>query len=229
MDDNINVSIKASADDKSLSANIEGDQEAIKRFFSGIVPDFVKDGVGIISDNVKLWRFSNQINIIKKAQKMIEDSGIPKRKIPLKVLTPIIEHSSLEEDPVMQEKWANMLANAATGKQEVSPNYAAILNELSSIEVFVVDKIFNEASQENDYKTRKLIQFSKIQMQEMLNISEEKADLLIENLFRLNLLQPPGAKGGSMGNFPLALRTNDIFEFTTLGYQFAKACKWGSE
>lgn len=226
MDDIITVSIKASAEDKSISAKMEGDQETIAKFFSGIVPDAIKNGAGILNDNVRYWRFSNQIKIIEKTQKLIEDSKLEKKFIPLKVLAPIIEHSSLEEDPTVQEKWANMLANAATGKQEVSPNYAAILNELSSIEVFILDKIYNNASQETDYKKRKLIQFDKLQLKNLLKIDEKKSDLIVENLFRLNLLQTPGSRGASMGNYPLALRTNEIFEFTTLGYEFVKACRW---
>ena len=225
-DNKLQIGVKVSAEDKTITAGVQGNQDAIAKFFSGIVPDFVKDGVGILSDQVKLWRWTNQINIIKKAQRKIEESGLEKKQIPLKVLVPIIENSSLEQDENMQEKWANMLANAATGNVEISPNYAAILNELSPIEVSILEKIYSEVNKEADYAKRREFQFDASKLQSMLSISAEKMDLIIENLFRLNVLQSPAGKGAMLGNFPFALRTTKVFEFTTLGYEFVKACNW---
>lgn len=225
-DNKLQVGIKVSAEDKTITASIQGNQDAITKFFSGVVPDFIKDGVGILSDQVKLWRWSNQINIITKAQRKIEESGLDKKQIPLKVLVPIIQNSSLEQDENMQDKWANMLANAATGNVEISPNYAAILNELSPIEVSILDKIYQEVNKESDYQKRKSFQFDASKLQSILSITEEKMDLIVENLFRLNVLQSPAGQGVMLGNFPFALKTTKVFEFTTLGYEFVKACNW---
>lgn len=224
--DEIQLGIEISGEDKAIKAGIKGDQDAVSKFFSGIVPDFIKDGVGILSDQVKLWRWSNQINIIKKAQAKIEASGLNKKQIPLKVLVPIIQNSSLEQDENMQDKWANMLANSATGSIEVSPNYAAILNELSPIEVVILDKIYQEVNKEADYQKRKALQFDATKLKSMLNVTEEKMDLIIENLFRLNVFQSPAGQGVMLGNFPFVLRTTKLFEFTTLGYEFVRACNW---
>ena len=225
-DNKIQLGVKVSADDKTITADIQGNQDAVNNFFNGIVPDFIKDGVGILSDQMKLWRWSNQIEIIKKAHAKIEASGLPKRQVPLKVLVPIIENSSLEEDPNMQEKWANMLANAATGNVEVSPNYTAILNELSAVEVSILEKIYSEVNNESDYSKRRELQFDASKLKTMLSITDEKMDLIIENLYRLNLLQAPAGHGLSMGEYTYILRTTKIFEFTTIGYEFVKACTW---
>lgn len=143
--DKIRLEAKISTEDKTITAGIQGDQIAVNKFFNGIVPDFIKDGIGILSDQVKLWRWNNQMEIIKKANIKIESSDLTKRQIPLKVLVPIIQNSSLEEDLNMQNKWSSMLANAATGNVEVSPNYVAILNELSVVEVFILEKIYTRA------------------------------------------------------------------------------------
>ena len=225
-DNKLQIGIRISAEDKTITAGVQGDQDAITKFFNGIVPDFIKDGVGILSDQVKLWRWINQVNIITKAQKIIEESGLDKKQIPLKVLVPIIQNSSLEQDENMQNKWANMLANAVTGNVEVSPNYAAILNELSPIEVSILDKIYQEVNKEADYQKRKSFQFDTNKLKAMLNITEEKMDLIIENLYRLNLLHAPAGHGIAVGEYKSALRTTKIFEFTTLGYEFVKACNW---
>lgn len=225
-DDKISLGIKVSAEDNTVSAGIQGDQKAINDFFNGILPEFIKDGTGIINDHVKFWRWNLQMNIIKKTQEKITSSGLSKKQVPLKILVPIIQNSSLEEDPTIQNKWSNMLANAVTGKVDVSPNYAAILNELSTIEVSILDRIYLEVNKESDYQKRKLMQFDAEKIRLMLTISEDKMDLIIENLYRLNLFQSPAGQGAMLGNFPFALRTNKVFEFTTLGYEFVKACTW---
>lgn len=212
--------------DKSVGLEIEGDKKVISEFFEGIVPGFIKDGLGIVSDQVAWWRFKNQVNISKKAQGKITASGLKKQQVPLKVLAHIFQSSSFEEDVDMQEKWANLLANAATGKIDVSPNYPAILNELSPIEVKILDNVFNEASKELDYQKRKTMQFSSIKLQEKFGLNEAKMDLIIENVYRLNLFQSPAGQGFLQGDSYVALRTTKIFEFTTLGYEFVRACRW---
>ncbi|MFA6535097.1 MAG: Abi-alpha family protein [Candidatus Babeliales bacterium] len=224
--DDIKLKVKASFGDQSLGASIQGDEEVVSKFLSGIVPGFIKNGVGIINDNVAFWRFKNQVNIIKETEKTIASSGLKKQQVPLKVLYPIFQNASLEEDPNMQKKWANLLANAATGNNEITPSYGAILNELSPIEVAILDKVFDEANSEADYQNRKNMQFSSIKIQEIFGITEKKSDLIIENIFRLNLFQPPADRGFLHGNFYIALRTTKVFEFTTLGYEFVKACRW---
>jgi len=162
----------------------------------------------------------------KKVKKKIEQSGLQKKQIPLKVLVPILEHSSLEEDSDLQDKWANMLANAISGNKKISPNYVAILSELSSVEVGLLDKLHNEASQIPDYDKRKNLQFGRENICKILSIEVQVADLIIENLIRLGLCQSPAGSGISVGNYKFALRTTEIFEMTSLGYEFVSVCKW---
>lgn len=205
---------------------IEASKEEVQGFFNSIIPDFVRDAGGILSDNVRFWRWQNQVSIVKKVKEKIEQSGLPKQQIPLKILVPILEHSSLEEDSELQEKWANMLANAISGSKEISPNYVAILSELSSVEVGLLDKLHNEASKINDYDKRKDLQFGRDNICKILGIEVPTADLIIENLIRLGLCQSPAGSGISVGDYKFSLRTTAIFEMTSLGYEFVSSCKW---
>ena len=222
----IKIGGQLTSGDKTISVNVQGEQDAVNKFFNGIVPEFIKDGVGILSDQLKFWRWKNQVSIIKNAQAKIESSGLTKKQIPLKVLVPIIQNSSLEEEDSMQEKWANMLANAVTGRTDISPNYAGILNELSTVEVKLLEQIYKESIKEADYHKRKNIQFDTSKVMKFLSVDDQKMDLIIENLYRLNLLQPPAGGGIKVGEYKFALRTTKIFEFTTLGYEFVKSCSW---
>lgn len=223
---NLKIRVQISDGNKSVALELESAQKVMSEFFEGLVPDFIKDGFGIVGDQVAWWRFRNQVGIVKKAKELIAASGLKKKQIPMKVLERILNKSSLEEDVAMQEKWANLLANVATGKIEVSPNYPAILDELSPIEVKILDDVFNEASKELDYQKRKTMQFSSIKLQEKFGMNEKKVDLIIEDMYRLNLFQSPYGRGISQGGSYVALRTTKTFEFTTLGYEFVRACRW---
>ncbi len=209
-------------------AEIEASENEVKEFFNGIVPECVKEFGGLLADKVRFWRWSNQVDIIREAKVKIEASGLERKQVPLKVLLPILENSSLEEDELLKNKWSNLLANAISGNKEINPNYPEILKELSPLEVFILDKVYDEACKEADYSKRNEMQYSKQKICEAFKLSSEQADLIVENLFRLNLLRPPAGHGIMVGQYKYALRTTEIFEMTTLGFNFVNACKWGN-
>jgi hypothetical protein len=208
------------------NAEIEASQEEVSAFLEKVIPNFVLESGGILSDTVRFWKWKNQINIIKKAKSIVENSKLDKKQVPLKILLPIMENSSLEEEAIIQDKWANILANAITASKDITPNYAEILKELSVLEVVILDKLFDKSNKENDYEKRKQLQFSKQKTSEIFKLSSEQADLIIENLYRLNLCQAPAGHGIAVGQYKFALRTTEVFEFTTFGYYFVQACKW---
>ena len=207
-------------------AEVEATENEIKAFFNGVVPDFVKQTGGILSDTVRFWRWKNQVAIVLKAKKVLEEKGLNKQAVSLKVLVPLIDASSLEEDKSMQAKWANLLANAISGVMEIKPNYVAILKELSPVEVLVLDKLYDAVIVETDLKKRFLMQFSKEKIVEWLKLGEDTTNLLIENLFRLNLCRMPGSTGMTFGeNMRVAVITTDVFEITATGFDFVRACR----
>lgn len=210
---------------QTQQAELEASKDEIAAFFDGVIPKFVKDGGGILSDTVRYWRFKNSVRIVNNAKELILNSGLKKQEVPLKVLLPILENATLEEENDMQNKWSNLLANAITATKNISPNYAEILKELSPLEVALLDKIYDEIKDKR-YEDRKNMQFSKNKICEIFSLSSEQADLIIENLYRLNLFQAPAGHGIAVGEYKFALRTTEIFEFTTLGFKFVEACKF---
>ncbi len=64
--------------------------------------------------------------------------------MPLNLLQPALEGASLQEDPYLQNTWANLLANAADPRRitSVEPAFVGILKELSSREVKFLDALF---------------------------------------------------------------------------------------
>lgn len=91
---------------------------------------------GMIADNVKLRRFKNQIRIFSKAQEILKEKKIDPKKVSLKVLAPLIEFSSYEEEEKLQDKWAKLTTHILSGNGDVvfQQNCINILNKLSSEE-----------------------------------------------------------------------------------------------
>lgn len=202
--------------------------EKAAEFLGKVVSPPLEELGGLLADKVRSWRFRNQVNIILQAERFLEQKRIQPRKIPLKTLAPLLEHSSWEEDPDMQTKWASLLANAANPKYsyDIDSTYVEILNQLSPLEAKLLDSLFKEYERTSD-DNRDVLLFSKEKICQAIGISPERFDILVGNLFRLSLLQPPASHGGvSIGEYPIVLRTYQVIQLTPLGCDFVRHCRF---
>jgi len=67
-----------------------------------------------IHDEFRLYRFGRQLEMLKKAEKMAKDAGFTPKAVPIKLLFPLLEGASLEENETLHDMWAALLANAAS-------------------------------------------------------------------------------------------------------------------
>ena len=80
--------------------------------------------------------------MLKKAEKMATDAGFTPKAVPVKLLFPMLEGASLEENESLHDMWAALLANASSGGmkgkvragfistlKQMEPDEAALLNE----------------------------------------------------------------------------------------------------
>jgi hypothetical protein len=88
-------------------------------------------------------RLKNLREIGSKAHFTLLNIGVEPAPVPLKIIQPMIEGASLEEDPNLREKWANLMANAADPrrKYDISPFFQAILRELSPRDALFLDAL----------------------------------------------------------------------------------------
>jgi hypothetical protein len=63
--------------------------------------------------------------------------------VPGRILFPLLERSSLEEDSQLHEKWVLLLANATSTRSSVLPSFVSILAELSPTEAAILDHVFS--------------------------------------------------------------------------------------
>lgn len=204
--------------------------EDARRFLEKIVGPPLEELGGLLADQLRLFRLKKQVQILEKAQKILLDKGINPRKVSLKILVPILEEGSLEEDESMSDRWASLLATAADPSSAISvqPSFPEILKELSPKEALILDKIFDlvvsERIPRNQWTYRGAVGES---VKQVLRLSDEEFEIAIDNLYRLRLcsapsmtiegLEPPGGR--------LQLQTKEVICLTDFGFAFVSACR----
>jgi hypothetical protein len=199
-------------------------------FLAKIVNPPLEQLGGLLADHVKYWRFKNQIDMVLKAEKLLQDRGVAPATIPLRTLVPLLEEASLEEDATMQERWASLLASAADPAfaSRIQTSYVGILKELSPAEANLMDQLFllYEATEQDK---REALLFGKEPICEALRIAPDTFDLMASNLTRLGLIQPPASHGGvAIGKYPIVMRTFELIQLTKLGHDFVRHARYGS-
>ncbi len=114
-------------------------------FVNKLVNPSVEELGLLIRDQVSLWRFSNQIRILNKAKALCEKNNITIKAISPKLLCPYLEKASLEDDDVLQEKWAYLLVNMVDSKQNLQSHvFPYILSQLSKDEFLLLEEMLQE-------------------------------------------------------------------------------------
>lgn len=96
-----------------------------------------------IHDEVRLYRFGRQLEMLKKAEKMAKDAGFTPKAVPVKLLFPLLEGASLEENESLHDMWAALLANASSqeSSESVRPGFIAILKQMAADEAALLKEI----------------------------------------------------------------------------------------
>ena len=186
--------------------------EAVTPFLEKIVnPPFYELGL-LFQDKVRLWRFNNQLKIVANAKKMVEEHNISVQPVSLKILAPLLEMGSLEEEPKLQDIWAKLLVSYADASLHLkSTIFPHILSQLSCREAEAI--IYN-------------FQNDQIHHFKNMSSSDRTGELKsheLTNLSRLGLLENNYQSFGHLGGF----FKNKLFKeihLTPLCEEFLKAC-----
>ena len=161
----------------------------------------------IFQDNIRFRRFKNQLHILSRAQELLDEKGYRAKEISLKTLVPLIEYSSLEEEPFLQEKWSRLIASASTEECDdgLTNAYIDILNKLSSNEVKILDYIYDTYTKRKHEEEEALkkyypdsqeveinheeIKYDKNEVFGAFDLHEDRYNYYLENLFVHGLLK----------------------------------------
>jgi hypothetical protein len=127
------------------SKTIEKCLDVAKEFLQKLIGPGLEEAGLLIRENVAMWRFNNQVNILQKANEICERKGITPSPISLKLLCPLMETASLEDAPELQAKWAALLSNMVDSEKNIQNHvFPYILGQLSLSEFALLDASVRE-------------------------------------------------------------------------------------
>ena len=204
--------------------------EATKEFLEKIAGPAAEEVGLLLQDKVRIYRLGNQLKMLAKAQKMLDDAGVSPTSVPFRTLLPLLEGAALEEEDDLSTKWAALLANAATPDSPVDiyPSFPHILSQLSPRDAKVLDAIYDLTLRlglrpgqwaERGGKRESIIQ--------IMQMSLEEFDLVTDNLIRLRLCSGQGTRLNFINNKDQVFQLKDkgTISITQLGYEFITACR----
>ncbi len=207
-------------DINASSKAVEKGLELAKDFLTKIIGPSAEEIGLLMADNIRFFRFKNQVKILSKSQEYIARKNISLRQVPVKVLVPLLENASLEEDDELQVKWSNMICNMVDAEKNlVNHVFPYILGQISIEEYSALEKLNND---ENEHWAQRLklneiensggvLSLADRKIKEKLKSNDEEGFLVfleefeMANLIRLGLVEkvPPKIKveGSDLNSF----------------------------
>src|ERR1700733_524274 len=105
--------------------------------FTGIVKRMLGPAADEVAamwaDKVRLYRYERQLKCVEKAEKIAQEAGFTPQAVPPKILFPLLEGASMENDEHLHDMWSNLLANASspTTAHLVRPAFIKLLRGMA--------------------------------------------------------------------------------------------------
>src|SRR6266478_1121890 len=64
-----------------------------------------------LQTEIRVYRYGRTLKLLEKAERMAQDAGYTPTAVPIKLLFPILEGASFEENEDLHTMWAALLAN----------------------------------------------------------------------------------------------------------------------
>lgn len=127
------------------STVVEKGVDTAKSFIDKLIMPAIEEVGLLIKGKVTEWRFNQEVRMINKARKVCEVNNIKPKNISLKLLSPILEYSGLEEDELLHDKWAVLLSNMVDSEQNIANHvFPYILSQLSKNEFFNLEQVYDK-------------------------------------------------------------------------------------
>ncbi len=184
--------------------------------------------MGIRADQIRLQREDVLIEIARKARARIELERGEIKPLPNKFLIPFLEKASTESsDDLMKQRWANLLASAATDYDSSAITFCDILANIGRREAEIVDELSREISKNvSDFgrasiradAREKLVQVPKTCFRSRNNLENDQAaksiyeqtrQFLKDGIVVVEVQQPLYTDTGFLGLIPLVRKGHD--------------------
>ncbi|HZU32611.1 MAG TPA: Abi-alpha family protein [Candidatus Angelobacter sp.] len=133
-------------EDKLVKAGVEAALKPFADLLDKLAGPAAEEIGLTIKDHVQVFRLKRRVRLLGRVREILAESGMEAGRVPFKLLFPVVENASIEEDDDLQDRWAAMLANAAgtDGRSGVEPVFPVILKELGIQDVKFLDELYEE-------------------------------------------------------------------------------------
>lgn len=144
------------------STVLEKGLDSAKTFLGKLIMPAVEEVGLLFKDQVTFWKFKNQVTMLNKAKLYCEKNNISTKTISLKLLCPLLDYSGIEEDDLLQDKWAILLSNMVDSEQNIDNHvFPYILSQLSKNEFIFLEESFEEKQLRVELLSNELNEFLK--------------------------------------------------------------------
>lgn len=187
-------------------------------FLNKVFGEACVEGGGILTDKVKAYRYKNWLKIQDNIQEIHKQRGVEGKLIPIKpsIGIPLLDAASLEDEPALQDLWAQLIANYTDPTKTVERRsaYITILKDLAPLDV----KVLNYLSSKIKNTSAEII--SK-------NLSEycDSIDLALCNLMRLQLVDISNRLYMDDNMSPNSISETSTYAISILGKELVRVCE----
>jgi Abortive infection alpha len=187
----------------------------------GLFGNIPSNSTGWTGDKIAFGRFKNACAIAEQVEANLKKRGATRQYVPLTIGLPIIEKASIEDDQSLQEKWTNLLTNAADASfGNIRRNFSSILSDLEPVDAALMDFVIKL------YLRSQSPLFLQGGISQAMKLEPAVCENSIRNLLRLGLLKPGvvQVKGISAGGHTASsYMDTDAVSVTQLGVDFYHA------
>jgi hypothetical protein len=181
--------------------------DGAEKFLSKLFGAALSEAGEMLADQIKYYRLKNQAKIFLKAKELLEKKGITPNQINIKLLFPLMEYTSFEEEEDVQDIWSNVIANISSYETEQIFNLKClgILKEITPNEIKLLDLLFLKFQEDEKvtlerwktidwFKERDSVYpdntiFSPWEFKESLNLTENQIDMYIDRLISFGIIK----------------------------------------
>ncbi|ERJ60449.1 Abi-alpha family protein [Sphingobacterium paucimobilis] len=127
------------------STSLEKGIDIAKGFVERLIYPSAEELGLLFKEGIAKWRFNRQVQTLIKTHEICKKHKINPKTISTKLLYPLLEYASLEENEKLQDKWAILLANLVDSDQNIENHvFPYLLSQLSVQEFDALEDAFNK-------------------------------------------------------------------------------------
>lgn len=166
--------------------------EPVTEFLSTLLGPATAELGGWAGDVVEFMRWKWRVKMLRGTEEILVQSSLTAHEIPLRVLMPILDSGANEDRPEMQERWANLLANAASRANDVPASFASVLSDLEPEQAQILDHVYDVMMSIAPEVRRHDLGLLRLGIVNDLALPADTIEYHLDNLIRLRLVRAPG-------------------------------------